>query len=73
MIAVIVVQLLKSYKLYELIKILFFNKDNEFQWVGVTAIVGVITFLLTYILTLRKNKADLVSQSRTEWIQDVKN
>lgn len=55
-----------------IVKILFINKDNEFQWAGVTALIAIISLLATAITTIRKNRADLVSKSRIDWIQKVK-
>lgn len=54
------------------VKILFINKDNEFQWGGVTALVAIVSLTITAITTLRKNHAELVSKSRIEWLQKVK-
>lgn len=50
----------------------FFNKDGDFQWLAITGLAAVGTFLFTSINTARKNKADLVAKSRIEWIQEVR-
>lgn len=50
------------------LKFIFLSDNGNFQWVGVTAIVTILSFSLTYIATLRKNKADLVSKARIEWL-----
>ena len=56
----------------DLINKLFFNKDDEFQWIGVTAIIAIFSFLFTAINNSKKNRQDLVSKSRIEWIQKVR-
>lgn len=48
------------------------NKNQEFQWLGVTAIIAIISFIFNSITTLLRNKADLVAKSRINWIQDVR-
>lgn len=67
-----VLQFRETHSIHNAVSTLFLNKDKEFQWAGITSVVGIFTFLSTYIVTLNKNKADLVSKSRIEWIQEVK-
>lgn len=66
------IQFFSRHKFDNVVKILFINKNNEFQWAGVTALIAIISFLATAITTIRKNRADLVSKSRIDWIQKVK-
>ncbi|MFT9098426.1 hypothetical protein [Liquorilactobacillus sp.] len=49
--------------------VVFFNRYDEFQWGGITAIITIISIASTIIVTIRRNRADLVSKSRIEWLQ----
>lgn len=72
LVAIIVVEFLLINNKSKLLRMIFLNKDNEFQWLAGTAIAAMLTFLFTSINTVKKNKADLVAKSRIEWIQEVK-
>lgn len=64
--------ILYKYRNINIIDQLFFNKDDVFQWIGVTAIVAIVSFLVTTVNNFKKNKQDLVSKSRIDWIQRVR-
>lgn len=51
-------------------KIFFAN--NVFQWGGITAIIAIVTFGYTAYNTQRKNKMDLVSKARIEWLAETR-
>lgn len=72
LVAIIVIEFLLINNKSKLLRMIFLNKDNEFQWLAGTAIAAILTFLFTSINTVKKNKADLVAKSRIEWIQEVK-
>ncbi|CCO11303.2 hypothetical protein BN424_1862 [Carnobacterium maltaromaticum LMA28] len=72
LVAIAVVEFLLINNKSKLLRMIFLNKDNEFQWLAGTAIAAIFTFLFTTVITVRKNKADLVAKSRIEWIQEVK-
>ncbi len=55
-------------EIVKILKFIFINKNGDFQWIGITALITIISFLLTYLATLRKNRADLVSKARIEWL-----
>lgn len=57
---------------FEFLGIIFLDKNGKFEWAGVTAIITVLSVSFTVIVTVSKNKADLVSKSRIEWLQKVK-
>lgn len=69
---IIVIEFLLINNKSKLLRMIFLNKDNEFQWLAGTAIAAILTFLFTSINTVKKNKADLVAKSRIEWIKEVK-
>lgn len=69
---IIVVQFLFIMKGFRFPWRIFYNKDGDFQWLAITAIAAIFTFLGTTVITMRKNKADLVAKARIEWIQEVK-
>lgn len=72
LVAIIVVEFLLINNKSRLLRMIFLNKDNEFQWLAGTAIAAMLTFLFTSINTVKKNKADLVANARIEWIQEIK-
>lgn len=51
---------------------LFDSPDHKFQWVGATSIIAIITLAVNAWDNRRKFKADLISKSRLEWINDVR-
>ncbi|WP_346929892.1 hypothetical protein [Clostridium sp.] len=72
--------------IFELFLILYFNFDRvrnivlkmmldsngNFNWTVVTALAAVITIIFTWINNNKNIKANLVSKSRIEWIQEVR-
>lgn len=63
---------------------LFFNKDGDFQWSSITAIVGFLAIIISVFYNykmIKQNKelnnstfeGNIVSKSRIEWIQEVRN
>ncbi|MCC4398235.1 hypothetical protein LMB98_09405 [Limosilactobacillus reuteri] len=66
---ILVIILFHIYK--ELINI-FFDKNGDFQWVGITSIVAILTFGYFIYSTNKKNRYDVVSKERIRWIDDVK-
>lgn len=66
---ILVIILFHIYK--ELINI-FFDKNGDFQWVGITSIVAILTFGYSIYSTNKKNRYDVVSKERIRWIEDVK-
>lgn len=51
----------------------FFNTDKgHFNWVFVTSIVAICTFIWTIWFNSKKYKADLVSKTRIEWLQEIR-
>lgn len=52
--------------------VFFIDKDVKFQWAGITAVIAIISLSTTVLITVNKNKADLVSKSRIEWLQNAK-
>lgn len=72
LIAIIVAEFLLINNKNKLLRLIFLTKENEFQWLAITSILAIATFLFTSINTVKKNKADLVAKSRIEWIQEVK-
>ena len=57
---------------YKSILNIFFDKNGNFQWVGVTSIVAILTFGYSVYSTNKKNKYDIISKERIRWINDVK-
>ncbi|MFP6536891.1 hypothetical protein [Latilactobacillus sp. VITA-14] len=53
-----------------MIKIFMIN--DEFQWGGITAIVAILTFGYTAYNNQKRNKIDLISKSRIEWLSTVR-
>lgn len=66
---ILVIILFHIYK--ELINI-FFDKNGDFQWVGITSIVAILTFGYSIYSTNKKNRYDVVSKERIRWIDEVK-
>lgn len=50
----------------------FFDEKGHFQWLGLTSVTAIVSLVLTNYMTAKKNKSDLVSKSRIEWIQKNK-
>ena len=50
----------------------FFDKNGNFQWVGITSIIAILTFGYSIYSTNKKNRYDVVSKERIRWINDVK-
>lgn len=57
---------------YNLLISIFFDKSGNFQWVGITSIVAILTFGYSIYSTNKKNKYDVISKERIRWINDVK-
>lgn len=68
----IVVLLTIIFYRYKSILNIFFDKNGDFQWVGVTSIVAISTFGYSIYSTNKKNKYDIISKERIRWINDVK-
>ncbi|MCT3226029.1 hypothetical protein EFO91_10270 [Lactiplantibacillus plantarum] len=60
---------LKDSNLY---KEYLFDKDGKFNWTVVTVVVAAISFIAAEFDKNRQFRADLVSKSRIEWIQKVR-
>ncbi|MFT8669474.1 MAG: hypothetical protein ABF778_06995 [Liquorilactobacillus hordei] len=54
-------------------KFVFLNRQGDFQWVGLTALIAVISLTVTAWDNRRKFKADLISKSRIDWMKTVRN
>lgn len=50
----------------------FFDEKGHFQWLGLTSVTAIVSLVLTNYMTAKKNRSDLVSKSRIEWIQKNK-
>jgi len=55
---------------------ILFTKGNDnkkdFEWIGVTTFLAIVTFIFNTIYSKKKFKADLVSNSRIGWIQKTR-
>lgn len=54
------------------LRFLFTDKDNRFNWIGVSAIAAVLTFWFTREHNKKRLEADIISKARIEWIQNVR-
>ncbi|WP_270333116.1 hypothetical protein [Ligilactobacillus acidipiscis] len=73
MLAIIVLtQFFLHHNVSKLLHNFFFDEKGYFQWVGITALTAICSLLASVWITLKRNKADLVSKSRIEWIQKNK-
>ncbi|MFT9269682.1 MAG: hypothetical protein ABF539_09200 [Liquorilactobacillus nagelii] len=68
-ISINIVQFLQEGFVHPELKHIFFDEKGDFQWIAVTAIITIISAVFTVIITIRRNRADLVSKSRIEWLQ----
>lgn len=64
--------LTKLWNYQRILEFLFINKDGRFEWGGLTSMLAIVSLIGTFIITLNKNKADLISKSRIEWLQETK-
>lgn len=62
----------KLWNYQRILEFLFINKDGRFEWGGLTSMLAIVSLIGTFIITLNKNKADLISKSRIEWLQETK-
>lgn len=51
------------------LKDVFFNQTGNFQWAGIVALITIVSVISTAIIAVKRNRADLVSKSRIEWLQ----
>ncbi|MBB1079083.1 hypothetical protein H5S09_03625 [Limosilactobacillus sp. STM2_1] len=51
---------------------IFFDKNGSFQWIGVTSIIALFTFVYSIYSTNKKNKYDVISKERIRWINEIK-
>ena len=52
----------------------FFNTDSgHFNWILVTSIIAIATFIWTIWFDNKKYRADLVLKTKIEWLQDMRN
>lgn len=65
-------QYFKHHEFGNVINKIFINSEGRFEWAGVTALGAMGTLLSTIVLTIYKNRSDLVSKSRIEWLNNVK-
>lgn len=50
----------------------FYDNTGNFEWLAVTAIIAIVTLFVNSIYSAKRVKADLVSKSRIQWIQSVR-
>lgn len=67
-----ILQWTKSGNYLRILDFLFINNEGRFEWGGLTSILAIVSLIGTFIITLNKNKADLISKSRIEWLQATK-
>lgn len=53
-------------------QMLFFTKEGRFNWLSVTSIIAIVTFIWSFIYNRKKLKADLVSKARIDWMNQVR-
>lgn len=46
--------------------------DGKFQWIAVTAVVAIFSFLFTAIDNRRNLNSDLISKTRIQWLNDTR-
>ena len=56
----------------KILKILFFSNNGYFNWLCITALVAIGTFIWNVWFNKHKFKADLISKSRIEWMNQVR-
>lgn len=56
----------------DLVKRLFFDSNGNFQWLGISSVIAVITLIFTSINNKRSMTAEVVSKSRIQWISDLR-
>lgn len=56
----------------QVISCLFFDKENKFNWIGITSILAIVTLTFNAWDRRRQFRADLVSKSRIEWIKQIR-
>ncbi|MCH4169405.1 MAG: hypothetical protein LKF42_09130 [Streptococcaceae bacterium] len=64
-----ITQVVNQIGLSKFVNIVFINNDEKLEWAGITSVVAIISLVSTIIITVRKNRQDLVSKSRIEWLQ----
>lgn len=56
----------------KIFKIFFLTNEGQFNWISVTALIAICTFIWSVWFNHRKLKADLISKSRIEWMTKVR-
>ena len=51
---------------------IFFDKNGGFQWVGITSLVALFTFIYSIYSNNKKNKYEIISKERIRWINEIK-
>lgn len=51
---------------------LFFTNDGYFNWIAITGIMAILTFICTFIFNYKKYRADLISKARIDWMNQVR-
>lgn len=53
-------------------QVLFFTQGGRFNWLSITSIVAIVTFIWSIIYNKKKLKADLISKARLNWMDKVR-
>lgn len=51
---------------------LFFTNKGYFNWIAITGIIAIVTFIWTIWFNNKKYRADLISKTRIDWMNQVR-